>query len=471
MKKKTRLLYNRTLWEYLQKALLDHPDKTAEDGNTVVTYKTLEAVAEKIASQLVGEKLCAICCRSELKTAMAVLGCFAAGVTALPLSMRYGEIHCRKILFHCSPSCLITDLTGDIGIYRITDSAYQMPNRAPALLMCTSGTTGTPKGAMLSEEAVLTNCRDISGYFKMDKTDTILIARPLYHCAVLTGEFLTAILKGVKIVFCSEVLNPKRLLQLFQTKNITVFGTTPTLLQLLLRLSKKKELTALKHLVISGECMGERMGRRVRAALPFTKIYHVYGLTEASPRVAYMPPEHFDEAPDHVGIPLASVKLQLRNEKGFLTPKTSPGILWVRGKNIMQGYYNDPKQTKRVLKNGWLCTGDLAVFNDRGWLKILGRSDDLMIRAGMNIYPREVEDAVKQDPRVVEVLVYGEKQPQRETAIVMEISGDFRDEKEVRELCKKVLPPFQIPSKIRLVKNISKSGSGKKKKGNDHDYI
>lgn len=451
------------LWNFLRGHMLAHPAQTVSEGKAKMTYEELVVYAELLAKKLAGQSCCAVCCHSEMATAISMLGCMAAGVTAVPLSLRYGEKHCEKILRHVSPSCLVSDAEEGLVIIGITDSDFCVPDPKPALIMYTSGTSGAPKGAMLNARGVLANLCDIAKYYRLGTNDTILIARPLYHCAVLTGEFLLALTQGARIVFSSAPFDPVGIMQLMQKEHVTAFGATPTLLRLLARFVPKKDPLPLKHLVISGECMSEAVGRSLRAAFPDTDIYHVYGLTEAGPRVSYLPPERFAEAPDCVGVPLASVKVKICDPKRpqRRVRNGREGVLWVRGENVMSGYYKDPELTGKVLRHGWLCTGDIAVVEKHGWLRIKGRADDLMIRAGMNIYPREIEDEMRRDPRTADVLVYPTKDRNSGVQIAMDISGDYQNEGEVRALCAKTLPAFQVPALIRLVKEVPRNGSGK----------
>ena len=450
-----------TLWHYIKENMLRHPLQKVCENDSAITYEELVIYAESFKEKLRGEACCAICCYSEMAEAMAVLGCFAAGVTAVPLSARYGPFHFTKIMRILSPTCVITDTGGDLGIYSITDSVYMELEEKPVLIMWTSGTSGAPKGAMLSEENVISNLKDIASYFKIGSEDSMLIFRPLYHSAVLTGEFLTALIKGTEIVFCSENFNPSTILKLLKNRHITVMGGTPSLLHMLSHFTRNGETHSLRHLVVSGECMGEKVGRTLSAAFPNARIYHVYGLTEACPRVSYMPPEHFNQAPDCVGIPLASVKCEIRDKKGTCVPYGRQGMLWVKGPNVMQGYYGDKKLTEKILQNGWLCTGDTACIKHGRWLKITGRSDELIIRAGVNIYPREIEAVIEQDPRTEEVMGYGYEEPCYGTQIAMKIVGDFRDVGEVRAMCRSLLPQYQIPVKYELLKELPKNSSGK----------
>ena len=447
------------LWNYIKENALLHANQIICENEAEMSFEEVIIWAELFAKKLEGVKCCAILCHSEMAAAMSLLACFAAEVTALPLSARYGKIHCSKILDTISPDAIIMDSGGEIKIYKISDSQYIAPKNPPALIMCTSGTTGKPKGVMLSEENIITNVTDIAAYFALDKADNILIPRPLYHCAVLTGEFLLSLTKGAKIRFYSEPFNPPKMLELIEKYAITAFCGTPTLLSMMAKF-KRKASHSLKHICISGECMKTEVALPIADAFPYAKIYHIYGLTEACPRVSYLPPTLFREYPDFVGVPLNSVCLKIVNKEGKPCAPNEEGILWVKGKNVMLGYYQAPEKTAKVLKNGWLCTGDIAFINEKGLLKIKGRSDDLIIKSGMNIYPAEIEAALKQTEKVKEVLVYGFEN-QSGVQIGMQIVGDFASTAEVKQLCMDVLPPFQIPTFIKIVTELPKNASGK----------
>ena len=449
------------LWNLLKSKMQKNLQQEICEDNARRTYEEIIVFAEEFAKKLKGLSCCAIVCRSEMAASMALLGCIAAEVTAVPLSERYGSLQCKKILDAISPDAVITDVNDTFQILRLTDATYKEPEVHPELIMCTSGTTGTPKGAMLTETNVLANVSDISAYFAIHSSDTILIARPLYHCAVLTGEFLTGLVKGARIRFYSGAFNPALILKLIKEYKITAFCGTPTLLSMMAHFKRNTGEDYLKHICISGECMSFETGRYIAASFPNADIYHVYGLTEACPRVSYLPPCMFREYADCSGIPLRSVSLKIVSDKGVPVKENDIGRLWVKGNNVMAGYYNDPEKTSEVLKDGWLCTGDLALFNEKGLLKIKGRGDDLIIKAGMNIYPQEIEGALKADPRVRELYVRGYTDEKLGVQIALTIVGDFLDVSEVKELCRVNLSAYQMPTKIHLVDELPKNGSGK----------
>lgn len=448
------------LWNFIKTKALQNKEQLICENDFSISYGEAIKTAEIFSERLKEHVCCAIYCKSELNSAIALLACFAAGVPAVPLSKKYGQKHCEKTFDLIGPSCIITDACGELDIYSIGYHSYIEPATHPAVIMCTSGTTGSPKGVMLSEKNIIANVTDIAEYFAINDTDTILISRPLYHCAVLTGEFLVSLIKGTKIYFYSEEFNPHKMLELISNYSITVFCGTPTLLTLMARFKSNEQANTLKHICISGECMDGKTGMKIAKAFDGAEIYHIYGLTEASPRVSYLPPELFSKYPHCVGIPLKSVSVKILDNNGNPLPKGQSGMLWVSGENIMLGYYGEPEMTDSILQDGWLCTGDIALINEAGLLEIKGRNDHLIIKAGMNIYPAEIESAIKYDSRVKEVLVYG-LEDKYGTQIGMKIAGDFSCVREVLQLCVKSMPLFQVPSYIEIVDELPKNGSGK----------
>lgn len=435
-----------SLFSYIEKEMHKYPNQTLTDGIKTLSYAQLLADAQSQAELLTKPKY-GILCEKSLNTVAAVLACFCAGKTAVLLSSRYGRQHCASIIAKTRVSYLITDQ----GIHCLSEDVREKENLSGvALLMCTSGTTGKPKAAMITEENLIANLEDIRKYFKIDSDDRILISRPLYHCAVLTGEFLVSLLLCVQIHFFEGSFNPSALLSRIQNENITVFCGTPTLLYHLSSFALRfhKQLS-LKKIVISGECMTERAARKIREAFPNADIYHVYGLTEASPRVSFLPPELFDKAPCSVGFPLAS-----------LTCRVDGGELLVSGKSVMRGYYEDPLYTKQALSGGWLHTGDLADINADGLITIHGRKDNMIIRSGMNIYPAEIENKLLEDENVQEIIAFGVPDKTVGQRIYIKAVSSLTKEK-LFALCREKLSPVQYPDEIELVDKLLKNASGK----------
>ena len=439
------------MYKFLCNRMRYYLDKTIQDENEVITYADLLRHAEVFGEELKKQNTSkfGILCRSNLNTAKALLSCLYANKTAVPLSYRYGEKHNEKIIDRVGLSHIITEN----GIEVISNAVSYPDDKLDdvALIMCTSGTTGSPKGAMITSENMITNVTDIADYFHVHEGQRILISRPLYHCAVLTGEFLLSLIKGLDIVFYDSDFSPINLLHILDNHNISVMCGTPTMLYHICTLAKKAYVKPLDVIAVSGECMTRQTAKAIRAAFPKTDIYNVYGLTEASPRVSYLPPELFDEYPLSVGFPLRSLEVKVQN-----------GELLVKGKSIMKGYYNDPDATNKAIRDGWLHTGDIAELNEHGMITIKTRRDNMIIRAGMNIYPQEIENALREaDKRIVEVMAYGEKRDTAGQKICLKAVVDGLTKSELFSICKKMLPSYQLPDMIEIVDEIPKNASGK----------
>jgi long-chain acyl-CoA synthetase len=209
--------------------------------------------------------------------------------------------------------------------------------------------------------------------------------------------------------------------------------------------------------------MTEGMAKNIRRAFPCAEIYCGYGLSETSPRVAYLSADLFDQKPTCAGLPLASVKVRIVRENGQDAAKGEIGEVLVKGPNVMLGYFDDPERTKAIVKNGWLYTGDLGLMDGDGMLTIKGRKDDMIIRAGMNIYPAEIENALSSDQRIGDIQAYGyEKNGTQEIGLI--VSGEFSSVEEVMTLCRASLPSYQLPSKIELVEKTEILTGGKRRR-------
>lgn len=448
------------LWTQIKNRMLTHSEQMIEEGETKLTYREMAERAEELAQSLSHGRY-AIRCTSELYTGLAILSCLAAGATAIPLSSRYGELHCERILKLTAPHYIFTDTGGSLAVHRCETVDAAAPDADCALIMCTSGTTGVPKGAMITEKNLFANLNDIDRYFDLRCTDTILITRPLYHCAVLTGEFLISLCRGVHIRFYTGAFNPAVLTEQLQN-GVTVTCATPTLLTLLARAANRvADSYPLRLIVSSGERMTKESATAIRRAFPEARIMNVYGLTEASPRVAYLPPELFDSYPEFVGFPLHSVVAKIVDGSNTEVPRGTEGELIVQGPSIMSGYYRAPDATRNTLKDGWLHTGDIAYMDNDGKIAIRCRKDDMIILAGMNIYPQEIESSLCEDERIAEVLAYSACDPAGRRHIAIRAVAPMLTKKDVLKICRQKLPPYEQPTVIDIVEQLPRNASGK----------
>lgn len=469
------------MWSFVENCLKRYPKSEIKSDEQILSYCEMQnnvvLNGERLKSTLKPRAKCVILCDSGLNSAMAILACWYADMIAIPLSKNYGQDHCDKIISLTDPDILLTD--NDDYLYRYTynlkkktfsgksdDITPESELNDIALVMCTSGTTGNPKGTMITKDGLQKNVKAIAQYFNINETDTILIARPLYHCAVLTGEFLVSLFKGVNIAFLDEAYNPVNVISYMIKCNATTICGTPTLLNHISRLIKLNcRENSIKKMAISGECLSTSIAKNVRSGFPNAEIYSIYGLTEASPRVSYLPPADFDMYSESVGIPIDGVKVKIIDvQTGGDLPANSRGLVMVSSPSLMKGYYNDQSLTQKTIVNGWLNTHDIGYKDENGYLYILGRADDMIIKAGMNIYPREIENEINKIPEISECLAYGRKVSLGEDIIIDVVLSKESiqiSKKDLMVKFKQVLSPYLMPSNINIVNTIPRNASGK----------
>lgn len=437
------------LLDYLQHNMRLASDSTilvVSKEKSLIKFSELLDQSKKMASNFVSHKYGIL--EDDIISVLKILfACLYSNSTVVILPHQYGDNLCNKIIQKTKLSYIVNS----DGISQISPDYLETEDLSDvAYIMCTSGTTGQPKAAMVTYRNILSNIKDICVYFNISCHDTILITRPLCHASALVGEFFVSLVSGANIVFYSDY-NPFFISKILSEKNITVFCSTPTVcVQLAEICARKKQSISLKKLVLSGECLTRSVANRLIEAFPNVEIYNVYGLTEASPRVSYLPPESFRGKPESVGIPLNTVKVKIIDDE-----------LYVKGNNVMKGYYEDPELTKRTIKNGWLKTGDFAIKDSQGFLYIKGRKDDLIIRAGINVYPQEIENALLQDRRIENVVAYRIKGNPYGDRIGLKVVAKKLTEEKIFSICKQLLPNYQIPDLIECVDNIPKNESGK----------
>lgn len=318
-------------------------------------------------------------------------------------------------------------------------------NRRVSAILFTSGSSGIPKGVMLSKEALENNIRAIEGYMG-NKERNLLIFRPIVHSAVFTGELLYGIFHGWNISFYDADYNPIKLYRQMKEENITLIGMTPTLLKTFLRLGITfKDI----EIIISGEILYKNDAISFAEKIPDCYLYNVYGLTENSPRVAALTPSEFSAFPGTVGKAIQNTRIKIRN-----------GEIFVKSKSIMLGYFNNRTKTQAVKRFGWLKTGDLGQIDSFGNLTVFGRKDNMIIRNGVNIYPEEIERVIASCNNVDECVVYGRKDERFGQIIIVDFVGKCT-EKEVAEFAIKNLPAYLVPNEYNKKEKLNKTISGK----------
>ncbi len=334
-----------------------------------------------------------------------------------------------------------------------------------AVFIYTSGTTGKPKGAMLTHRNFLSNIEGALQVIEMTHRDRFLVFLPLFHSFTLTVLFLIPLVVGAKILLIAHVKNPKKILKGLFWDRATLLAGIPQVYDLL---SHKKLpffvrfFLSLRFCISGAAPLPEATLKRFEQnwKLP---LLEGYGLSEASPVVS-INPLHGVRKPLSVGLPLPNVKVKIVDEQGKTLPANSEGEICVQGPNVMKGYFNEKEETDAVLKEGWLFTGDLGKIDADGYLFILDRKKDLILVKGINVYPREIEEVLKQNPKVKECAVVGVSDPKRGEAPVAHLVLKEQEEAlahEFREWCLPHLANYKIPIKFIFHTELPKTSTGK----------
>jgi long-chain acyl-CoA synthetase len=341
-----------------------------------------------------------------------------------------------------------------------------------AVLLYTSGTTGFPKGAMLTHRNLISNAEACMKFMRVTKRDKILLFLPLVHSFSFTVCVLLPILAGAGIVLLPSIKPFSRVMKSVFKDRVTFFVAVPTIYSIL---SRKRIPLLLKYII--------RFFTNIRAcisgaaALPgktldaFERAFGVpliegYGLTEASPVVAVNPLKGVRK-PSSVGTPLPGIHVDVVGEGGGKLPAGETGELIVKGPNVMKGYFNNKAETDKVIRDGWLYTGDMARIDDDGYIYIVDRKKDLIVVNGINIYPREVEDTIDKHTLVEGSAMVGvsDGRGSETTVLFVKKKADVSlDSNELMEHMKGRIARFKMPRKIIFVDEFPRTATGKIKK-------
>ena len=331
-----------------------------------------------------------------------------------------------------------------------------------AVLFYTSGTTGRPKGAMLSHRNLLFDATACAETFGVTEQDNFCAVLPLFHSFGATVCLVLPLLTGARITLVPRFV-PRDLLALVEAERCTLLAGVPSMYALMLAVRREPEfdLSALR-IVVSG---GAPLPLPVQAA--FSRRFGVdllegYGPTEASPVVSVN--RIGQNVPGSVGPPLPGVAACIVGDHEVELPVGEVGEILVRGANVMQGYYREPAATAETIRNGWLHTGDLGRVDADGRLYIVDRQKDMIIVGGLNVYPREVEDVLEQHPAVAEAAVFGahcEVRGECVAACVVLREGQQVDEAALLAHCRGRLAAFKVPRRVIIGADLPRSATSK----------
>ncbi len=332
-----------------------------------------------------------------------------------------------------------------------------------AIILYTSGTTGTPKGAMLTHENVYSNARDVAHYLDIQEKDRVIATLPVFHVFALTVVVNAPLLSGATVLLAPK-FSPTEIFALAREQKATVFAGVPTMYNFLYQLPEgNPEDFSTIRLAISG-------GASLPVALlhNFEQKFNVrvsegYGLSEASPVTCFNPLDR-DRKAGSIGTSISNVENRVVDVNGQEVPVGEVGELIVRGPNVMKGYYKMPEETAMAIRDGWLYTGDLAKVDDEGYFYIVDRKKDMIIVGGFNVYPREVEEVLFAHNNIVEAAVVGFPDPNLGEAVhayvvLKEVAATTTED--LLSYCGKHMVKYKVPKVIEIMDELPKNTTGK----------
>ncbi|WP_026486316.1 AMP-binding protein [Caldanaerobius polysaccharolyticus] len=335
----------------------------------------------------------------------------------------------------------------------------------------TSGTTGFPKGVMLTHYGLLNNGDAIASRMNFTVEDRLCIPVPLFHCFGYTLSIMACLSKGSAMVLVDH-FNPIRVMDAIQREKCTAVHGVPTMFITMLEHPdfNTYDFSSLRTGIMAGSVCPIKVMRAVVDRMNMKEITSVYGLTEASPGITQT--SVYDTVEDRVttvGYALPGVEVKIVDPAtGKEVPPGVQGEVMARGYNVMKGYYKMPEETSKAIEpDGWLHTGDIGVMDHRGYLTITGRLKDMIIRGGENISPREIEDYLYHHPDIKDVQVVGvpdHKYGEEIMAYVIPKEGRRLTEQDVIEYAKAGLARFKVPKYVRFLDKFPVTASGKVQK-------
>jgi len=455
-------------------ALLDAAARRRPDAPALVwdggalTWRELELRAGGLACRLARQGLgagdtAALQLPNGWRFAAALWGALKLGATVAPLNPLLAAGERDRILAHLGPA-LIVDEVNEEEVREeevVTDSA---DGEAPALILYTSGSTGRPKGAVLSHAALRAANESWAGpVMRLTPHDVVLAALPLAHSFGLNGALLAPLLAGATVAI-QERFSPEDALRAISQYRVTVLPAVATMFQRMLDVPGVSEAACSSlRLAVSGAApcpweLSQAWRRRTGV-----RIVRGYGMTELFRPISYLADDGAD-LPDAIGRPVPGVEARVVDPEGQALAAGEAGELWIRTPAAMDGYLRAEEETLAVIQDGWFKTGDLATISPEGFVSVVGRKKDLILRGGYSVVPGEVEAALLDHPAVAEAAVVGTPHPElgeEVAAFVTLRPGARADADELVAFCRERLAAFKYPRRVTFVGELPKSATGK----------
>jgi long-chain acyl-CoA synthetase len=367
-------------------------------------------------------------------------------LTLLPENLREKVKSFTQLVLSASPDVLPVEVAKD----------------DTAVILYTSGTTGRPKGAMLTHENLYSNARDTADYLGFTSDDRVLATLPVFHVFALTVVVNAPLLKGATVLLVPR-FTPKDVFEIAKVQKATVFAGVPTMYNFLVQAPDTdiSDFSSIRLAISGGSSLPVALLHNFENKFN-VRVSEGYGLSEASPVTCFNPLDR-DRKPGSIGTSILNVENRVVNELGEKVAIGEVGELIVRGPNVMKGYYKMPEETKATIRDGWLYTGDLARVDEEGYLFIVDRKKDLVIVGGYNVYPREVEEVLFTHPGIVEAAVIG--LPDADFGEAVHAYVVVKDKSVTREdlyaYCSENLAKYKIPRQFEFLEELPKNTTGK----------
>ena len=333
-----------------------------------------------------------------------------------------------------------------------------------AVILYTSGTTGTPKGAELTQSNLWTNARtSAQTLMEITPDDVVMGCLPLFHVFGLTCGLNASVLSGACLTLLPRFDGAKALAMIGRDR-VTLFEGVPTMYSAMLHAPDREqyEMSSLRACVSGGSAMPVEVLRSFEEAFD-CMVLEGYGLSETSPVASFNHP-HAERKAGSIGTPVAGMEMRLVDDSGADVPGDDVGEIAIRGEGLMKGYWGRPEATAEAVPDGWFRTGDLARRDDDGYFSIVDRKKELIIRGGYNVYPREVEEALYEHRAVAEVAVVGIPHPdlgEEVGAAVALKAGETATAEELRDFTKQRVAAYKYPRHVWVQDELPKGPTGK----------
>jgi fatty-acyl-CoA synthase len=332
----------------------------------------------------------------------------------------------------------------------------------------TSGTTGHPKGATLSHHNILNNGYFVAEGLRLTPDDRLCIPVPLYHCFGMVMGNLGCLTHGATMVYPAEAFDPLATLQAVAEERCTALYGVPTMFiaQLDHPEFARFDLTSLRTGIMAGSPCPIEVMKKVQSQMNMSEVTIAYGMTETSPvSTQCATDDPVERRVSTVGQVLPHIEIKIVDAEGKAVPRGATGEFCTRGYSVMKGYWNDEAKTRDAIDEaGWMRTGDLATMDAEGYVNIVGRLKDMVIRGGENVYPREIEEFLYSHPKIQDVQVIGVPDPRYGEEICAWIKlkgGQTATPEEIREFCKGQIAHYKIPRYIEFVPEFPMTITGK----------